>query len=109
MVLIYRFGPRSSTAMVLVKPATVLRGIARASLFYWRGDHVVRDGQDQPEIRDLTRMSRANHFVGCAALHGSCSSSASRSARPGGAVDAVAAHKVPPGTAELSTQTTFRN
>lgn len=42
-VWLYRIWPQALNAMVLVKPATVISGIAKASVFTGRGDHAVGD------------------------------------------------------------------
>ena len=83
-VLLYRIWPRVIDAMVLVKPATVIAWHRQGFRFYWRWRS---RGPGRPrinaEIRELIRsMSNANPLWGAPRIHGSCSSSASRSARP---------------------------
>jgi len=83
-VLLYRIWPQVIDAMILVKPATVIAWHRKGFRFYWRC-RSRRPGRPRinAEIRDLIRvMSNANPLWGRRAFTGSCSSSASRSARP---------------------------
>ena len=78
-VWLYRIWPQVIDAMVLVKPATVVPWHRNGVRLYWRW-RSRRPGRVGTEIRDLIRrMSKANPLWGA---RGTCSSSASRSARP---------------------------
>ena len=83
-VLLYRIWPQVIDAMVLVKPATVVAWHRKGFRFYWRW-RSRRPGRPRisREIRDLIRrMSNATRCGVRRAFTGSCSSLASRSARP---------------------------
>ena len=82
---LYRIWPQILNTMVLVKPATVIDWHRKGFRLYWRrrSRPLGRPGMSR-EVRDLIRqMSQANPLWGARpASTASCSSSASRSARP---------------------------
>ena len=83
-VWLYRIWPQVLNAMVLVKPATVVQWHRKGFQLYWRWrSRRLGRPRASTEIRDLIRqMSLANPLWGAPASTASCSSSASRSAKP---------------------------
>jgi hypothetical protein len=80
--LLYRLWPCCLDAMVLVKPATVVRWHRQGFRLFWRWrSRSGRPSMDR-EIRDLIRqMSSANPLWGAPGSTASCSNSASKSAK----------------------------
>src|SRR5262247_3064846 len=109
-VWLYRIWPQVIDAMVLVKPATVVEWHRKGFRFYWRW-RSRRPGRPRigPEIRDLIRrMSNANPLWGAPRIHGSCSNSGSRSARPRSGGGCRGGPRPPPRPGEASFGTTFQ-
>ena len=82
-VWLYRLWPRCLDTMVLVKPATVVQWHRQGFRLFWRWRSRSGRPSVDREVRDLIRqMSSANPLWGAPGSTASCSSSASRSAKP---------------------------
>ena len=97
-VCLYRVWPRVLDALVLVKPATVVKWHRQGFRIYWRWrSRCPGRPKTSAEIRALIRqMSRANPLWGALASTANCSSSASTSAKLLSAGTSPGALRLPP-------------
>src|SRR6266508_4151968 len=109
-VWLYRIWPRVLNAIVLVKPATVIQWNRKGFRLYWRwrsGSRHLGRPTTSTETRDLIRqMSMANPLWGAPRIHGNCSNSALKSAKPPSGGTCRGDPKCPPRPGAASCATT---